>query len=314
MIVLAALALDVAFGDPRNAWHPVAWIGRWLSWLFARAPREGRGARLAAGAAAVAGTAVMAGGIAGLTARALRSAGVAGALGEAWLLKYSLSLRGLIEAARAVEGRLRVGDLAGARHEVGVHLVSRDASTLDAHGVASATVESVAENLTDSIIAPVFWYLCLGLPGAWGYRVVNTADAMVGYRTGALEYLGKAAARLDDALNVLPARIAGLAVVLGAFLAGADAAAAWGALRDQRRRPASPNAGWTMAPMAGALGVTLEKAGAYRLGTGPRPWADSIARSRDVMLAASVSGIALAFAVTRATLSSSSWPGRRRII
>jgi adenosylcobinamide-phosphate synthase len=260
------------------------------------------------------GTAAMAAGLAGLTARALRSGGVAGAIGEAWLLKYTLSLRGLIEAARAVEERLRAGDLAGARREVGIHLVSRDSSTLDVRGVASAAVESVAENLTDSIIAPVFWYLCLGLPGAWSYRVVNTADAMVGYRTGVFEDLGKAAARLDDALNILPARIAGLAMVLGAFLVGADAAAAWRALRDHRRRPASPNAGWTMAPMAGALGVTLEKAGAYRLGTGPRPRPDAIARSRQVMLAASVSGIALAVAVARATLSSSSRPGARRII
>jgi adenosylcobinamide-phosphate synthase len=316
MILLAALVLDVAVGDPRNAWHPVAWVGRGLSRLLTHAPRDGRRALLAVGAATVLGAAAAAAGIASAAARMLRPTGVVGILGQAWLLKCTFSLRGLIFAARLVQQRLRAGNLVGGRQAVGVHLVSRDTIDLDASGVVSATVESVAENLTDSIVAPVFWYLCLGLPGAWGYRVVNTVDAMVGYRTGALEYLGKVPARLDDALNWLPARVAGVAMVAGAFVAGADAAAAWRILRDHRRRPASPNAGWTMAPMAGALGVTLEKPRAYRLGTGPAPGVDDIGRSLEIMTAAAVGGIAVALALARVavSLSSSSRRRCRRII
>jgi adenosylcobinamide-phosphate synthase len=311
MILLGAVALDLVFGEPRNAWHPVAWTGRWLAWVFTRAPREGRAAPLVAGSATVVGTAAATAGIARVAATALRSAGLAGAVGEAWLLKCALSVRGLVDAARAVERRLQVGDLPGARREVGVHLVSRDTTDLHVSGVVSATVESVAENLTDSIVAPVFWYLCLGLPGAWAYRIVNTADAMVGYRTDGFAYLGKAAARLDDALNFVPARIAGLAVVLSAFAIRADAGAAWRTLRHHRRRPASPNAGWTMAPMAGALGVTLEKTGAYRLGAGPPPAVEAIERSLGIMTLAAAGCIAAGLVVA---LSSSSRPLHRRII
>jgi adenosylcobinamide-phosphate synthase len=311
MILLGAVALDLVFGEPRNVWHPVAWTGRWLSWVFTRAPREGRAAPLAAGTAVVVATAAAAAGIARLAGAALRSAGVAGAVGEAWLLKCALSVRGLVEAARVVERRLQAGDLPGARREVGVHLVSRDTTDLQVSGVVSATVESVAENLTDSIVAPIFWYLCLGLPGTWAYRIINTADAMVGYRTGGFAYLGKAAARLDDALNFVPARIAGLALVLAAFAVRADSRAAWRMLRGHRRRPASPNSGWTMAAMAGALGVTLEKAGAYRLGAGPPPAVEAIERSLDIMTVAAAGCIAAGLVIA---LSSSSRPRRRRII
>jgi adenosylcobinamide-phosphate synthase len=169
--------------------------------------------------------------------------------------------------------------------------VSRPTEELDEGHVASATIESVAENLTDSLMAPALWFLAGGLAGAAVYRVINTADAMFGYRVGPLEYFGKVAARLDDLLNLIPARLAGLSVVAGAALAGESAGGAFAALRRDRRRTASPNAGWTMSAMAGALGVLLEKPGTYRLGAGALPTAVHIERSVKVLRAAVAIGL-----------------------
>jgi len=212
--------------------------------------------------------------------------GLAGPVLEALALTCLLSVRGLVGAAREVAGELRREDLAAARRAVGYHLVSRPTAELDGEHVASAAVESVAENLTDSFVAPALFFLAGGLPGAAIYRVVNTADAMFGYRDGPLEYFGKVTARLDDLLNLIPARLAGLSLVVGAALAGASGSGALAALRRDRHRTASPNAGWTMAAMAGALGVTLEKPGAYRLGAGALPVAADVDRSLRVLGAA----------------------------
>ena len=214
--------------------------------------------------------------------------GFVGLLIEAVVLTCLLSLRGLVSAAREVASHLSRGDLAAARRSVGYHLVSRPTAELDTGRVASATVESAAENLTDGLVAPVFFFLAGGLAGAAVYRVVNTADAMFGYRIGPLEYFGKIAARLDDLLNLIPARLAGLSLVAGAALVAGRGQGALACLSRDRRRTASPNAGWTMSAMAGALGVTLEKPGAYRLGAGDLPIAADIERSLRVLGAAAV--------------------------
>jgi adenosylcobinamide-phosphate synthase len=171
--------------------------------------------------------------------------------------------------------------------------VSRPTSELDAGQVASATVESVAENLTDGLVAPALFFLMGGLAGAAVYRAVNTADAMIGYRDGPLEYFGKLAARLDDIFNLIPARLAALSLVTGALAVRESAGGALAALLRDRRRTASPNAGWTMAAMAGALGVRLEKPGAYRLGAGDLPGVDDVDRSLRVLAAA----VSVSFAV-----------------
>ncbi len=220
-----------------------------------------------------------------------RRLGPLGLVLEALALACLFSLRGLAAAARRVSAALERGDLDEARAFVGRDLVSRPTAGLDAGHLASATIESVAENLTDSFLAPACCFLVGGLPGAAAYRAINTADAMFGYREGALEHFGKVAARLDDLLNLLPARLAGSAIVAGAALAREGARHALAVLRSDRGRTASPNAGWTMAAMAGALGVTLEKPGAYRLGDGPPPGARDIARSIRVLVAASVIGV-----------------------
>ena len=250
-------------------------------------------ALLAGGAALTIGAAIAAGLAAALASALATRLGPAGILLEALALTCLLSLRGLVTAARAVAADLDRGDLSTARRTVAYHLVSRSATTLDEGHVASAAIESVAENFTDGLLAPACCYLVGGLAWAAVYRAVNTADSMFGYRGGVLEYFGKTAARLDDLLNLIPARIAALSLVAGAALAGESARGAVAILRRDRGRTQSPNAGWTMAAMAGALAVVLEKPGAYRLGDGALPVAADIERALRVLRAAAVVSLVL---------------------
>ena len=286
IVVLLALAMDLALGDPPNRWHPVAWVGALLArgrtWLAGASPVG----LLLGGAALVVGVATLTGAVAHVLPRLLAPWPPLAIAVEAWLLACAFSVRGLFSAVRRVRAALARGDLVEARGRLGSDLVSRPTGMLDEGLVGSAAVESLAENLTDSVVAPLLFYAVGGLGAAWGYRVINTADAMVGYRDGELEYLGKAAARLDDALNWVPARAAALLVVAGAMLAGASPRHAWWTLRRHGSRTASPNAGLTMAAMAGAIGVTLAKPGHYTLGAGPRPDAAAIDRATRVAVAA----------------------------
>jgi len=277
--VVVAVGLDLAVGDPPNRLHPVAWLGRLIA-TGRRRLGAGSASRLLAGGAAltiaVASIAALAGWA--VTRLAVQSgAAEPFVLGAAlWLL---LSLRGLFAAAFEVARHLAAHDLQGAQQALAWHLVSRPTGELPPGLVASGAVESVAENLTDAYVAPLVFFLGFGLPGAALYRAVNTADAMLGYRDGALEYFGRAAARLDDLLNIVPARLSALAIVGAAALTGGDTRLAWTTLRRDRTATASPNAGWTMAATAGALAVTLQKPSAYRLGAGDWPRVEDIRRS-----------------------------------
>jgi adenosylcobinamide-phosphate synthase len=264
------------------------------------ARRGSRGRLLVAGALVTLGTTALAAAGAGLLAGLAGRLGTAGFWLEAVGLKLTLAVRGLGAAALEVARHLDRGDLAAARAAVGRHLVSRPTAALDGAEVASAAIESVAENLTDSVAGPLLAYAAFGLPGAAAYRAANTADAMFGYRRGALEHFGKVAARLDDALSFLPARASTLALTAGAALTGASGRAALATAWRQHRRTTSPNAGWTMAAMAGALGVRLAKPGHYRLGAGADPGARDVVRSVRVMLAAAAVVAAAAAALAAA--------------
>ena len=282
------MSVDLAFGDPPNRWHPVAWMGRAITYGRARLCHGSPVRLFVAGGAltlAVMALAALAGGLVTLAAGAL---GVAGLALETVALKSTLALRGLARAARGVAAALAAGDLAGARERLGFHLVSRPTATLDVSAVASGAIESVAENLTDSFVAPLLFYLTLGLPGALAYRALNTADTMLGYHDGPLEYFGKLAARLDDLANLIPAPLAGLAIVLAA---GHNLRDAWAVMIRDQSQTASPNAGWPMSATAGALAVTLEKPHHYRLGQGRPPAAQDIHRS--LTLIGRAAGIAL---------------------
>jgi adenosylcobinamide-phosphate synthase len=293
LVVALGVALDSLFGDPPSRWHPVAWMGSLLAWGRRRWQNGSPRALVVRGAVLI----LVAGSLAGLggwgIASLAREAGWPGAILEALALKIAISLHDLISRCWQVADAIERGDLAGARHLVGYHLVSRPTARLDERHVASAAVESAAENVTDAFVAPLIWYLVFGLGGAFAYRAANTADAMIGYREGALEYLGKASARLDDLLNLIPARIAAVAIVAAAALTGEDARGAWQTMGRDHGRTASPNAGWTMAAMAGALGVTLEKPGAYRLGAGPLPGPGHIGRGVRMVLVAGLGTVGM---------------------
>src|SRR5262245_27086690 len=285
--IALAVAIDLAFGDPPNRWHPVAWIGR-LMVLGRRVAAAQRSALalLVSGAILVSLCSTLAGFAGWFVSGVASEAGWAGVILEAIGLKLAISIRDLVSACRVVAGALLAGDLPEARRLVGHHLVSRPTAQLEAAQVASATVESVGENLTDAVVAPLVFYLAFGLAGAYVYRTINTADAMFGYREGDLEYFGKTCARLDDIFNWIPARISALAIVCAAAALREDASGAWETLVRDHRKTASPNAGWTMAALAGALGVSLEKPGSYRLGDGPSAQAADIERGIRIVFAA----------------------------
>jgi len=285
-VVLLAVAIDLAFGDPPNRWHPVAWIGRALSAGRERLCHGSPTVLFVSGGALTLGVIALAAVAGGLVAMLAHVLGAAGVLVQAVALKSTLALRDLARAARGVASALAANDLAGARTQLGFHLVSRPTAALDSSQVASGAIESMAENLTDAFVAPLLFYLVLGLPGALAYRALNTADTMLGYHDGPLEYFGKLAAKLDDLANLIPAPLAAVAIVAAA---GHTARAAWSVMIRDHDRTASPNAGWTMSATAGALHVTLEKPAAYRLGHGRPPTASDIDRSiRLVTLASAI--------------------------
>lgn len=172
-------------------------------------------------------------------------------------------------------------------------MVSRDTATLDTPRIAAATIESVAENSSDGVIAPLFYYAALGLPGAFVYRWLNTVDSLWGYRDPARQWLGKSGARADDVANWVPARLTAVLLMAAAWLFG-DAGQAWRIWRRDAHLTASPNAGQPMSTMAGALGVELEKVGHYQLGAGlALPEAEDIRHAVTLMRGAVVVGMAL---------------------
>jgi adenosylcobinamide-phosphate synthase len=291
LTLLLALALDAVFGDPPNRFHPVAAMGTLIRWAAERAPATGPVRQFIYGVAlAIGGVAVFSLPLVAL-AFWLKPFPWLAVIVNAVLLKAVFSLRRLLEAGREVEIALEQNDLPEARRAVSWHLVSRDTRTLGAGHVASAATESLAENLPDSFLAPLLAFAIGGLPLAWAYRFINTADAMIGYHDERHEYLGKFAARLDDVLNWLPSRLSGALIVLAAPFARGDARGAWRVMMAQHTRTASPNAGWPMSAAAGALGVTLEKIDHYCLPGGPQlPMPQDIRRARRLILSAAVMG------------------------
>lgn len=270
--LVLALLLDLVLGDLPNRYHPVAWMGTGIGLARRLAPRQGCWLRCLYGAVVVIGGAVLVGVIGGVVEELLHLLPrPLYWLAEAFIFKTTLALRGLVRAARQVQEALIAGDLDRARHLVSWHLVSRDTTQLNASQIAAATVESVAENASDGILAPLVYYALGGLPGALAYRFINTADAMLGYHDPEREWLGKVPARLDDLVNLIPARLTAGFLLLATQLLGGPIRRAWEVWYRDARQTASPNAGQPMSVMAGALGVELEKIGYYCLGAGQPP-------------------------------------------
>ena len=251
----AALLLDAVIGDPPSWPHPVKAIGRLASWSESLCRRFGNG--WLAGAAAVLLVLLCTGGAtAALLAAARALHPVVNSLVALYLLYTAVALHDLCHHAMQVQAALMARDLPEARRRVGM-IVGRDTEALDEAGVIRAAVESVAENIVDGISAPLFYAALAGPLGAMLYKAVNTLDSLFGYKNDRYRHFGAPAARLDDAVNFLPARLTGLCMVAAAFLIGLDGRNAWRIFRRDRLAHASPNAAHTEAAAAGALGIRL---------------------------------------------------------
>jgi len=263
VVLGAAFLLDLTVGEPPVLLHPVVWMGRAIEPLKRLAPR-GKAAELVVGALYVLAITC---GFAAASWLLLQSLGDRPLLGyalETFLLLSCFALRGLARAGQQMVAALEAGDLDAARHALR-SLCSRDPSHLSESELAGATIESLTENSSDSVVAPLFYFALFGVPGALLYRAANTLDAMVGYR-GRYEYLGKAAARLDDLLNLIPARLTALLLLVAGVMMRLPARRALRVYLRDRQSTESPNAGHPMAMAAGLLGVRLDKRDAYVLG------------------------------------------------
>jgi adenosylcobinamide-phosphate synthase len=269
LVLVIALVVDAVVGDLPGLFrvipHPVKLAGGLIGGLERRLNREKRGdmARKVRGALVV----LALGGLAFALGWAI--AKVSRTHAYAWILELGfvvvlIAQRSLFNHVRAVAVALRDGGLEAGREAVR-HIVGRDLDQLDEHGVARAAIESCAENFSDGVVAPAFWYILLGLPGLMTYKAVNTMDSMIGHRSARFRAFGMAAARLDDLLNLVPARIAGAILAIAAlFVPTANPARALKVMARDASKHSSPNAGWPEGAMAGALSLAL--AGPRRYG------------------------------------------------
>ncbi|MGA4545879.1 cobalamin biosynthesis protein [Uniformispora flossi] len=296
------VAADVLVGDPRRG-HPVAAFGTAASALERRMYADSR-ARGALYSALAVGATCGLGVAADRLTRRHPAARVAVTAAATWAVLGGTTLR---REARAIGAPLEAGELEAARARL-PYLVGRDPAGLDASGIARAVVESVAENTSDAVVAPLFWGAVAGLPGLLGYRAVNTLDAMVGHRTPRHLHFGWASARLDDAANLVPARLTGLLTVAAAPVVGGSPAAAWRVLRRDGSAHPSPNSGRCEASAAGALGVRLGGRNVYAgrtedrpvLGDGRPAEGRDIPRANRLSAAVGLASAALAFGVLAA--------------
>jgi adenosylcobinamide-phosphate synthase len=260
-LTLLALLIEAMAGYPdrlvRSIGHPVIWMGGLIAVLERRWNREtaAPALRRTLGAVAV----VLLVGIVGVAAFIIERGLLLlpfGLLGAAILGSTLIAQRSLHQHVARVADALDTAGLASGREAVS-HIVSRDTNALDEAGVARAAIESLAENFSDGVVAPVLWMIIAGLPGAAIYKAINTADSMIGHRTVRFQAFGWAAARLDDLLNLPASRLSALLIIAAAATTGTSASAAWHAVRRDARHHRSPNAGYPEAAMAGALGLAL---------------------------------------------------------
>lgn len=266
LILFAAAILDLLIGDPFGMFHPVVGIGKLIS-LFEKLLRKlipmgeekeaDKRKKFSAGLILVIAVCLV---TTGLSVLILWLCGLVGwylqafiAFVMCWQMLAGKSLAG---AADGVYKSLKTGTLADSRKAVGM-IVGRDTNALDETGIIKATVETVAENTSDGIIAPMLFFLVLGIPGMYFYKAVNTMDSMVGYKNEKYRYFGTAAAKLDDALNFIPARLSGLCMIAAACVLGYDAKGARRIFLRDRKKHASPNSAQTESAVAGALNIQL---------------------------------------------------------
>ncbi|HJE51963.1 MAG TPA: cobalamin biosynthesis protein [Tessaracoccus flavescens] len=296
--IALGVAADAVLGDPTQH-HPVAWFGTWASAVERRtyADDTARGAAFTAAAVAP----VIALGV--VAERATRRHAVLHIAATAVATWAVLGARSLSQEGEAMADHLDADDLAAARERI-THLCGRDPEQLDEPELARAAVESMAENTADAAVASLFWGAAAGIPGMLAHRAVNTLDAMVGHLNPRYRHFGTASARLDDALDYLPARATGALAAALAPAVGGSTATTWRILRRDARKHPSPNGGWCEAAWAGALGVQLGGTNVYAsrveerglLGDGPRPGAAEVRKAARLvtLVTATAAGIVAA--------------------
>jgi len=273
VIVGFALLLDFLIGDPKTKYHPTAWIGKLIAVLvpFTRnnSPKKELfgGILIVFAVVAIVSTLLVAldFGISLLTIDIV-SLVVSIAVGSI-LLKTTIAIRGMQKHALAVVDALEKDDLDSARNHLSM-IVKRNTKHLDKNHISSAVLESVSENTVDGITGPLFYYAIFGLPGAFVYRAINTIDSMIGYKTSLFRNIGWFGANCDTILNYIPSRLTGLVMILSALILGYNWKESFYIMRRDGKKLESPNAGFPIAALAGALGTKLEKINYYAVGDG----------------------------------------------
>ena len=294
LILALAIILDWIMGDPKRLYshilHPVQFMGEFLSWIEMAFNKPGISFRMqklrgSTGLFLFLLVWVLVGAALTVIADVLEWWGVAL---EVLIVGILLSGRSLYEHVRDVGEALKYKTVEEARVAVG-HIVGRDTSALDDRGVARAAIESGAENLSDGFVAPVLFFLVGGLPGLFLYKAANTADSMIGHRNQRFIGFGWAAARFDDLLNYIPARLTGFIIVMLAHLTSGRGGEAWRVMLKDSGKHSSPNAGWPEAAMAGTIGIAVAGPRVYRDMMKQDPWINARGRldpgSEDIWLA-----------------------------
>jgi len=273
VIVGFALLLDFLVGDPKTKYHPTAWMGKLIASLVPFTKSNSARKELLGGILLVSVIVIVVStllvvldvGISLLTIDIV-SLIVSIAIGSI-LLKTTIAIKGMQKHALAVVNAVEEGDLDSARNHLSM-IVKRDTTNLDKNHILSGVLESVSENTVDGVTGQLFYYAIFGLPGAFVYRVINTIDSMVGYKTTLFKNIGWFGAKCDTVLNYVPSRLTGLVMILGALILGYNWKESLYIMRRDSRKLESPNAGFPMAALAGALGTKLEKMNYYTIGNG----------------------------------------------
>ena len=273
IIIGFAIVLDLIFGDPKNRYHPTAWIGNFIGSITTCMKNESKNLEKFGGIFIV---------LIPVSISCIVLFGLEFSIdfinAEFWsvvvsiifgiiLFKMTIAIRGMELHALAVLDSIQKNDLTQARKNLSM-IVKRNTKNLDKNHILSGTLESLSENIVDGITGPMFYFALFGLPGAFAYRIVNTVDSMVGYKTYMFKNLGWFGANCDNILNYIPSRLTGLTMVLGAMLLGHDWKNCYAIFKRDGKKTDSPNAGYPMAALAGALGTTFEKIEHYSLGNG----------------------------------------------
>ena len=273
LVVFFALVLDFAVGDPRNKFHPTAWIGSLIAKLTPHTKNSSKNLEKLGGIFII----LISSGIV-VSLLIFLNIGIKlitidyiyiiiSIIVGGILLKTTIAIKGMERHALAVVTALEQNNISSARDNLSM-IVKRNTANLDKNHVFSGVLESISENTVDGITGPLFYFAIFGLPGAFVYRVINTADSMIGYKTDIFKNVGWFGANCDKILNYIPSRLTGLVMILSAMILGNDWRKSYEIMIRDGRKTKSPNAGYPMAAIAGALGAKFEKIDHYSLGDG----------------------------------------------